>query len=579
MSHSNTFRIGASLRQTGLCIAVAMSLAGCGTMQHVNKEAMDGYNASKSTIKDVDAVSPALADKQRSESEMMDVPYVNTKPITYVQNKPSAFKNPAQLNAPQQEVWQLFQNLSVVTGLKIRADDDLLNVGAGPVGSLGSSAASRLPPPPQNTVDSTLIGGGVTSSMPSGDHPRAQIGAISYNGTREGLFNHIAGMLDATWSYDERSNTVHFYRYEVRTFHIDDLPGEQSTTLGMDSQDGTDVQASTGQTTHASGAEEHIEQMDKSTFWDRLEKSLGTMRSSNGQIVVEEKLSQVTVRDRWDHVSQMASYIDGINNGFDAEVAVKVTVYRVTDNDSDNRGLNWNILYNTLGQVADKVGASIATPQPTGDGLSSLVLSAPTKTATGSTALFSGSQFFLNALSSIGKTSVVTTATIPTTSNVAASTKDETMTTYLAQTTSLLTSGVSGGTSSAVGAGATLTPGSVETGFSMTVLPSVQPDGHRLLLEATISLSTLDQMNTYSSGGDSIQEPQVSVRKFMPRKWLKSGETLVIAGFDSDDAAKTTATPLSESTWMLGGNRDVSRQHDMVVIAITPIVSSPQIML
>lgn len=282
------------------------------------------------------------------------------------------------------------------------------------------------------------------------------------------------------------------------------------------------------------------------------------------------------MRDRYDRMDRIAETIRKFNDKLSVMVTVNVSVYRVHAGKNDSRGVNWSVLYNALGQEASQFGLSFASPRPTTTGLSSLVLNAPTARPDGSLAPYSGSQFFLDALSTIGETSVVSDAVVNTVNNTPAPIKIVQNTSYLAQTTPLLTSGVNSGNSGAVGAGATLTPGQVESGFTMQVLPSVQDDGHRMLLQVSLSISTLDKIDAFTSGGQTLQLPQVSAREFMQREWMKSGQALVLAGFQNADSSSTTDTPLSEKLWAAGGNRQVATNRDAIVIVITPIAQSPQ---
>src|SRR5690606_3594988 len=115
-----------------------------------------------------------------------------------------------------------------------------------------------------------------------------------------------------------------------------------------------------------------------------------------------------------------------------------------------------------------------------------------------------------------------------------------------------------GSAGNAISTGAALTPGTVETGLNLYVLPHVQDDGKRMLLKLMVSLSTLEAMETYSSGENSIQLPQVASREFQQQAWLNSGETLVLAGFEQIDAGLDTASPFDKAVWALGGNSSAS---------------------
>lgn len=544
------------------------ALAGCSTMREINRDTTNEYSKANHQIDRI--LSGTAQPKPTLGPQISALPYVNTRPVEHEALYPSVFYERASLNAPTGYVWQLLQRVQDLIHIPVHAGDDVLVVGEGgasaPV-AVGLNDATLGVPPPDSV--SHMQDGGATAAT--------TIPAISYQGTVKGLLDTIAGNLDATWRYDERTNAITFFRYETRTFHIDALPGESTANSLVESGSGGGVQGSQGQTVTISQGQAQTQFLGKQmSVWKSLEASIKPMLSPKGSLSISEPTASVTVRDRWDRVDQIAKHIDDVNRSLAIQVEVNVTVYRVHSSAADDRGLNWSAMWYALGQASSNIGVSIATPRPTATGLSSLVLTAPTQKANGKLYPWAGSKFFLDALSTLGKTSVVTNSSVSTVNNTPVPVKVIHTTAYVAQTTSLYTNGVGGNNSSVVGAGATITPGAVETGFSMQVLPSVQADGHRILLQVMLSLSTLDNLGTFTSGGQTVQLPEVSAREFMQRVWMRSGEALVLAGFQNSETDHTTQSPLDKSIWFFGGNRQVARSRDALVIVITPVASAPQ---
>lgn len=552
-------RIPCPLRQTALAAALTL-LAGCGTMQQLNQQSLDRYH---SATRAVDTHLSTLRTPTTPVQPIFSaIPYVNVAPVTYQSELPPIFNQAASLHAPAGPAWALLQRLQALTSMAVRADDDVLD------GSTGTTAAPHM-------ADATL------SAPPSvatdrGARASAQLGAIAYQGTMKGLLDLIAGDLDATWQYDPDTNTIHIFRYETKVLHIDAVPGDATTDASVESGQTQQIQGGQGQTMSVGQSPSKTEFGGTLNVWKSLVANIKPMLSAGGTLNVSEPTASITVHDRWDRVAAIQQYVDQLNRSLSMEVEVNVKIYRIQQADTDNRGINWSVLYNTLGQAASSFGVKITTPQPSASGLSSLVLDAPTTNAHGNTMPFSGSQFFLAALSSLGKTSEVVNATVDTVNDMPAPFKVVHSVAYVASTTSLYTTGTSSSSSSVVGAGATLEPGEVETGFDMQVLPSVSLDGHRLLLQTMLDLSTLDSMSTFTSGGNSVQQPDVSAREFLNRSWMRSGQSLVLAGFNDTQGDNTTASPFDKSLWMLGGNRTVDNNRDAIVVVITPVVTDPQ---
>lgn len=556
-----TFR----MLRVSVLVASLVAMAGCGTMQQINKQSMDQFHATNG------ALDATLASRPSPTTPVTpidsDVPYVNVVPVVHTNELPPVFDKAASLNAPAGPAWQTLQMLQQEIGMSVNADDDVLD------GSHGTTAA-----PAGQNLDATLAPppAGAANGTDSGARLQARLPAIARQDTTKGLLGYVAGLLDATWKYNAQTNSIHIFRYETRVMHIAAVPGDATTDTSVESGQTQQIQGGQGQTVSVGQSPSKTAFSGKLDVWKSIVENVKPMLSPSGTLEVNQPMASITVRDRWDRVEAVARYIDQMNTALHAQVEVNVKIYRIQTNNTDNRGINWNILYNTLGQAATNFGVSIATPQPTATGLASLILNSPTKNPTGSPSLFSGSQFFLNALSSLGKVSIVTNATVDTVNNMPAPFKVVHSVAYVASTTSLYTTGQSSGQNGVVGAGATLQPGQVETGFDMQVLPSVQPDGHLLLLQTMLSVSTLDSMATFTSGGNSVQQPNVSARQFLNRSWLKSGQSLVLAGFQDTEADNTTASPLDKSMWALGGNRSVSNTKDEIVVVITPVVTQAE---
>lgn len=558
----NTKHFALSLCVTGLAL-----LSGCTAMGQVRRESDSQYNTAKTeSAPYMDALSTRPAARTGGPI-ISDMPYVSTVPVTHRAGYPPIFDEHVDLSPkPGDSVAQLLHSVAVVGGIAVVADPDVLGAGGG-VASLapptGAHDSTLSLPPPTGAIGGASDGGFGEAAAP----------AIHYSGDLKGLLDQLSIALDAKWSYDALTNTVRFLRIETKVFTLATLPGDASTAAAVGGDEQT-VQGQKGSTLRVSGAKVTTQFRNDLTVWKSVGEAIQSMLSPAGKLTLSPATGTVVVRDRYNNVDAVAAYLQQINSRLQLAVQVNVTVYRIGLNHGDNRGIDWNIMYNTLGRMANRVGATIATPHNPIVGATSLILNAPSVNSEGKPSLFGGSQFFLQALSTLGHTSVVTHTSVYTTNNQPAPVKVVNDQSYLAETTSLYTSGVSSGNTGVVGAGATLTPGSVETGFSMQVLPSVQPDGHHMLLQLAISDSTLNSLDSVSSGGNSIQLPNVTARETMQRAWLQSGQTLVLAGFDDNEADSTTKTPFGKTTWAFGGNRNIQHMRDAIVIVITPVVTN-----
>ena len=131
------------------------------------------------------------------------------------------------------------------------------------------------------------------------------------------------------------------------------------------------------------------------------------------------------------------------------------------------------------------------------------------------------------------------------------------------QSISTTTTGTSGTTQTS------LTPGTVTTGFNMNLVPAIYEDG-RMLLQYAISISDLAGLTSVASNGQTIQVPEINTRNFLQRVGIKSGQTLILSGFErqSDTWNKSQ---MFKST-LTGGGYTTNTTRDVIVIMITPVV-------
>tara|TARA_R100001132_G_C3240208_1_gene71262 strand:+ start:74 stop:397 length:324 start_codon:yes stop_codon:yes gene_type:complete len=105
----------------------------------------------------------------------------------------------------------------------------------------------------------------------------------------------------------------------------------------------------------------------------------------------------------------------------------------------------------------------------------------------------------------------------------------------------------------------------------MTLLPYLM-EGPDMLLQYSINLSSLTRLREVESGGQKIEIPEVANRIFSQRVRLRSGETLILSGFEqsNDDASKEGVG--DSGFWLFGGQGSQNKTRDVIVILITPVV-------
>jgi len=243
------------------------------------------------------------------------------------------------------------------------------------------------------------------------------------------------------------------------------------------------------------------------------------------------------------------SFLEDYNDVLMRQVALNVSVFTLQLDDSFSTGFN---IDGVLESVGNNYGLGITGPTlgsgggEMGEFTATLFEDADSP--------YAGSELLVRALDEWGETSIVTSSSGVVLNGQPFPIQDVSRVTYLAST-ELDTSGEAGSSVS-------LTPGTVTTGFSMQVVPQILED-QELLLQYAFTLSNLKDIVELSSGGQTIQGPEVDDRSFTQRSRMPLGSTLVIAGFQRDEDS------VSRATGGTGWNRNSSQGKTIVFVTIT----------
>lgn len=345
--------------------------------------------------------------------------------------------------------------------------------------------------------------------------------AIAYSGSFQGLLDQLAAQSGMDWEYVSDTKEVVFSQTRTRTFTLMTAPGavryEASTTNQSNGQDAGGAAAlGVGQPVSNQSSDVQTKQSSQTSYkadaWDDAAKGVAGLLSPTGRVVTNIAAGTLTVTDTAAAMRRVAEYMDRINAKLSRQVALTVKVWALEVADNAEAGVNLQAAFSD-GRIG--VATSSGTPYSTLGGAGSV-------TATVLDRNFSGSTAMLQALQTLGKTTLVTSGTGVTTSGQPLPLQVLDTDTYLASISTDTTD-----TSQIT----TMVPGKESTGFSMTILPHIL-DQRRVILECNISLSSLDRLDEYESGTARIQLPKVSTRSFSQRVNMRMGQTLVLAGFE-----------------------------------------------
>lgn len=476
---------------------------------------------------------------------------------------PSVFYEDATFDRTVVSLAELAERITLRSGIPTKVSPDaqaFLDGEAGnrnnaQAGSAPAESATHRPPPVQRQMQPA---GTQTSTN---NDSRQPIRVAYANGDFKGLLDTAAARFGVSWKYE--NGTIHFYHTDSRTFQINSLPGASSysATVASGATSTGGVSSGSGSGSGSGGESNGITANNsqntavttRMSVYESIENAVQAMLSPYGRVVASPATGTMTVVDTPDALERVASYIEKENAALSRQVVINVTVLSVNLEDSDKLEIDWQLVYQDLSKTYDL-------------GITSVLPTTPAENTFGvgivrSSRFSSNSGALISALSRQGKVRRQTTASVVTLNNQPVPVQVARQTSYLkSMTTSVVAQ---------VGTSTTLTPGTVTSGFNMSILPHVLTNG-TVLLQFSTDISALRDIREVESGTSRIEVPELDTRNFLQRVAMKSGETLIISGFEQTDenlARRGTGAP---NNYLFGGGFGAQRNKESIVILITP---------
>lgn len=469
----------------------------------------------------------------------------------------------SKADSVQIEINQRFNSLNDVAGtissltnlpVAVESDVNLKQGSAAPNSPAPMSAPLPLGPLP-GPMPSPFLGASGQGVIPAGQMTASSPFTANYSGSLTGFMNMVSAYYGISWKTE--ASGLRFFVMDSKTFRIAALPGDTRLSSSVEATSNASAGGSSSATQGGASANSTGVGFTGLSVWTALESSIKQMLSSGGRVVASPATGTITVTDTPGVMARVTDFIADQNQALNRQVSVNVRVLSVEINDGDDYGINWDAVYANLAAASNPYSIALKTAFPVASGAGNLVLSAPASSAS----RWAGSSAMISALSTQGRVSELTSATLVTLNNQPAPVNVGRRITFLASSSTTQTPNV--------GATTSQTPGTVQTGFSMTLIPHII-DGRELLLQYSIDISSLLQLKTIDSGtGSSIQAPDISTSNFIQRVRLQSGETLVVAGFDQDNLS-AVANGIGSAQNPLLGSRSGSTKRSILVVMIQP---------
>lgn len=373
---------------------------------------------------------------------------------------------------------------------------------------------------------------------------------VNYKGPLSGLLDEVSNRFGVWWKYEKKE--IYFYRYITKTFVVYSLSTNPSLNISLD------VSGSSGGGDGASGGASinQTNSTEGNDLWSDIQSTVESMITGDGSITLNKAAGTLTVTDTPANIRRISKYVNEMNDRLSKQVAISVKVFNVVLSNEDKYGFDLNELTykNGLGSKITRVAAD-GKGGVTGHGLSMMV---------------SSEHWDINAaieaLSTRKGGKLITSGTVSTMNNKPAPIQVVQTGHYNKNMSTTTTTGSEN----------TDTSTDVEdytTGFMMSVLPRILDHG-RLMLFFNLSLSEVVEWEeiVYSKNEEPMRMPKIETRGFTQEVALKSGQTLVLAGYERAQSELTKEGTGSPDNMLLGGKNEASIGRNVFVIMLTPVV-------
>lgn len=558
------------------CLAVALLLCTSCTLQRVNESVARAEKDGAEAAQYAASARNQKSEPKRATVIFSDKPWVSTQPVVAKRGLPAAL-DCEKVYRPSGSVTinEVAQFITNECGVPVLVSPEAVNPGLNTIASgSGGGQASQAPASanpeslvglfPGPTQGPTQAG----SVSAAGFTSPAVVSGIKFNGRISALLDLVTSRLGLSWHYSQAERVVRVNYFDTKVFDVyafgDKQEIETVVKSGMTTTTGTGS-GTNGGSSSASGAsgESGSNQSTKVTLntsiLTDIQNNVQSMLSQSppGRLYMAPSTGTLTVTDRPDVLARVETYLNKTNVEITRQVLFNVKVFEVTLTDRDQLGLNWQAVYKSL---SDKWGFSLSN---TVAGISSNAVSGSIGIVDTANSAWAGSTAIIKALAEQGRVSNVRSPSVTTLNLQPAPIQIGNVKGYIPSSSTTATASV--GTSTALNAG------TITSGFNMTLLPRIT-ENDDLLVMISINMSSKPTFTTFTSGGSSAQTADYDTKGLSPKVKLRSGQTLILSGFDemSEDATKSGVG--SPGFFGLGGAQIRTSTHSVLVVLITPIL-------
>lgn len=377
-----------------------------------------------------------------------------------------------------------------------------------------------------------------------------------FSGSVEDLLNQFTGTNRLSTRFEGGGVTL--FRYETAVLRVKRKPGK----LTSQAQIGVSGSSTASSSGSSSAGDMSASINGSSTYdpWTELSAKIKAVLTPEGKVQEASATSSIIVTDVPEAVALARKIVDDDNKLATTAINVKIEVINVTNDDDQNLGINWNLVFNEIEAANPLAAITFSGPTAAASGaVGSFKIGIPSSSAS----RFANSDYLIQALNKVGKAQTLLRRDFTTIHNVPSGFSRTNSKSYRAKTTAAPASSVGG--SGQVG----VEPGQVTTGTRFVVTPTYLGESD-FAIEISYNDSFLRELVALGVGQQQIDAPDVDGNQIFSITTVKLGETSILNAFEIDTAKSANQGLTADTTSQLNASKTKSRIYMLVTVTGGP---------
>lgn len=467
------------------------------------------------------------------------------------------------------------ERIARLSGVPVRIKSDVYQGAGGFQGGAAPAMAPRpaapMPAPLPIPAGGPSGNGGDDGPAPAPmpvvfQQPVTSVNSIemAWDGTLAGFLDDVTSRLGISWAY--RDGAVVIERFVTESFELSAFGGTQDYKMALTG--GNSGSSGNAGTTGSASSTLDLSEGGKMAALESLKQSIeGVIGKTGGSVILNEGTGRFFVTATKEVMGRVRDIVKAEDASLQRQAHIQFDIYSVISDDSDEKGVDWSVVYQGL---TSSWGATIKSPTTlTGSSAAAMGISIIAGGTGATSGRFGGSGAVLNLLNQVGTSAMYRPVSMIAMNRQWARKTNLKVDGYVSETTP--------STASSAGSGAPgLKTSSITTGDKFMVQPAILDNGS-IMLKFGVSLTELLGLFDVTAGsGDTLQKVQTPVTSGTDDQGtirLLPGEAMVVTGLSRRLSSQDRRTLGDGTPVALGGSRKdgFKREEFLIVVRASQI--------